>query len=79
LIHGCGPILWRPLPLFRQVFDGKIKQLGGGLIIGEMLPGFNRFAQAAIQALDGVCGVDYPSDFVRIGQEGNDLLPIAPP
>ena len=44
-----------------------------------MAPVFDDFPQTHVQALDGVGGVDDLAHRRRIGEEGDDLLPIAPP
>jgi len=63
LVHGLFPDSWWHCPLFSGIAQGQIQKLGRRLITREMAPVFDDLAQAHIQALNGVGGID---DFAYI-------------
>ena len=62
-----------------KVADREIDQLCRGIVGWEAAARFGGFSDHAVQAFDGIRGVD---DFAHIwweGKEWDDLLPCAPP
>src|SRR4051795_5088844 len=55
--------------------DGEVDELGGGLFVGEVPAGLDRFADLAVQALDGVGGVDRAAQLVGQRQERDHVFP----
>src|SRR4051794_35365436 len=68
-----GPVL---LPLGVGAHQREVDELGGGLFVGEVPAGLDRFADLAVQALDRVGGVDRAAqlvgelEFPRFGGHG---------
>ena len=53
---GSAPVsmVWVAWPTFRDIAQGQVHKLGGGVVAGEMAPVFDDLAQAHVQAFDGV-------------------------
>lgn len=66
-------------PLFGSIPQGQIEQLGRCLVAREMAPVFDDLPQTHVQALDGVGGVDDPTDGFRVGEKRDDMLPVSSP
>jgi hypothetical protein len=62
-----------------SVPDREVPQFERGIVIGKAAAGFHHLAQAAVQRLDRVGGVDHLADAGREREEQNDmkLPPIA--
>jgi hypothetical protein len=51
--QGCRPVA-RSRPRRHGVDDGEIDQFLGGLLVGEVSFGFDRFAQLPVERLNGI-------------------------
>ncbi len=57
----------------------RVDELGRGLLVGEVSAGLDRLADLAVQALDGVGGVDGLAEPVGQRQERDDAGPVTAP
>src|SRR4051812_15182804 len=49
---GDGPLTWRHFPSFLGSVQDQVKQLGGGLVVGEVAPGPDSAPELRVQCLD---------------------------
>jgi hypothetical protein len=61
------------------VEDREVDELGGGLFIGEVSAGLDRFADLAVEVLDAVGGVDDPAQVGGEREERDDVVPACSP
>src|SRR3954467_8573725 len=59
--------------------DREVDQFGGGLFVGEVPAGLDRFADLAVQALDRVGGVDRAAQLVGQREEWDHVVPAGAP
>src|SRR3954471_14241958 len=59
--------------------DREVDEFGGGLFVGEVPAGLDRFADLAVQALDGVGGVDGAAQLVGQAQKRDHVVPRRAP
>src|SRR2546429_8755009 len=78
LAHGSGPLDASPPPQ-AGILDGEIKQLQRRVIVGKTATGLDDLAQAAVQRLDCVGGVDHLADARSEREERHDVFPGAAP
>ena len=76
---GSLPLLRRPLPFRLDLAQSQEDQLDRRVIAREVLLVADGLAHLAVQTLDGVGGVEDLADLGREREEGDDLLPLAPP
>ena len=70
LIEYQGPIRHRLRPFFDDPFAGQIQQLSDRLWGWKGTLGLGHFAQLTMIALDGIGGIDQPSDLVWVVEKG---------
>src|SRR3954454_745353 len=75
---GRGPCAVA-LPLGVGAHDREVDELGGGLLVGEVPTGLDRFADLAVQALDRVGRVDRAPQLVGQAEERDHVLPRRAP
>lgn len=68
------PVLPTSGPLFRDIHHGQIQHFQQAVIGGEHGFGFGHLAQLAVEALDGIGGVNQPPD-VTISYNYIGILP----
>src|SRR6185437_13013017 len=76
---GRMPLPRRPLPFLGDLAQLQPDQLQRRRLVREMAPCPYRAADRAVEALDGIGGIDHSPHFLRKGKKGNDLRPAAPP
>ena len=76
LAHGGSPLDASPPPQ-SGVLDGEIKQLQRRFVVWKAAAGLDDLAQATVQRLDRVGGVDHFADAGGEGEERNHVLPGA--
>src|SRR3954466_7192659 len=59
--------------------DGEVDEFGGGLFVGEVAAGLDRFADLAVHGLDGVGGVDHAAQRLGQREERDDVFPVLAP
>ena len=79
LIGRFFPDARRHVPLLADVAQGKVEQLGGRFVAGEVPAVLHDLSQLHVQTLDGVGGVDDAAHFGRIGEERHHLRPLPAP
>src|SRR3954471_4423906 len=75
--RGCPGAVAPPFGV--GALDGEVDEFGGGLFVGEVPAGLDRFADLAVQALDRVCRVDGAAQLVGEAEERDHVLPAGAP
>src|SRR5437773_11832335 len=78
LAHGGSPLDASPPPQ-SGVLDGEIKQLQRRVVVWKAAAGLDDLAQATVQRLDRVGGVDHLADARSEREERHDVFPGAAP
>lgn len=68
-----APVLLVSRPFFRDAHRGQIQHFQQAVISWKYGFGFGRFPQLTVKALDGIRGVDEPSDRFRILESGGEI------
>ena len=66
-------------PLRDRVGDGEVDELSGGLLVGEVSFGLDRFPQLPVQGLNRIRRVDHATDFGGKGEKRDHVLPCVQP
>ena len=74
-----APILAPPSPFLGNIHHGQIQHFQQAVIGGEDGLGLGHLAKLAVKALNGVSGIDQPSDFLRIFELSAEIGPVIPP
>ena len=73
------PVLPPAGPLLRDVHHGQIQHFQQAVVGGEHGFGFCHLAQLAVEALDGIGGVNQPPHLLRVLEIGAQVCPVVPP
>ena len=73
------PVLPPAGPLFRDIHHGQIQHFQQAVIGGKDGFGFCHLAQLAVEALDGIGGVNQPPHLLRVLEIGAQVCPVVPP
>ncbi len=79
MVHRLAPLLGCSAPVGRDVAQRQPDQLGGRIVAGEMPARLDDLAQLAMQALDGVGGVDHAAHRRREREELDHTVPRPAP
>ena len=79
LVQDQRPVEYRPRLLARNILGDQEEQLAGGFLGRERRFGFQDLAQLAMIALDGIGGVDQPTDGGGVVKHGCQVVPIGFP
>ena len=74
-----APVLPPARPFLCDVHHGKIEHLEKTVIGGKDGFRFGHFPKLAVEALDGVGGVNQPPHLLRVLEIGAEIRPILPP
>ena len=74
-----APILPAACPLFRDIHHGQIQHLEQTVIRGKHGLGFGHLPQLTVESLDGVGGLDQPSELFRKLEICAQIGPVFPP
>ena len=74
-----APILPPSRPFPRNVHHGQIEHLEQAVVRGENGLRFRHLAELAVEALDGVGGVNQPPQLLRVLEIGAQIRPVLPP
>ena len=74
-----APVLPPARPFLRDVHHGEIEHFEKAVVGGKDGFCFGHFPKLAVEALDGVGGVDQPPHLLRILEIGAEIRPILPP
>ena len=66
-------------PFFRDIHHGQIQHFQQAVVGGEHGFGFCHLAQLAVEALDGIGGVNQPPHLLRVLEIGAQVCPVVPP
>ena len=72
------PVLPPAGPLLRDVHHGQIQHFQQAVVGGEHGFGFGHLAQLAVEALDGIGGVNQPPHLLRVLEIGAQVCPVVP-
>ena len=73
------PVLAPAGPFFRNIHHGQIQHFQQAVIGGKDRFGLGHLAQLAVEALNGVGGVDQPPNLLRVLEIGAQVCPIGSP
>ena len=74
-----APVLPPSGPFFGNVHHSQIQHFQQAVICGKDGFGFGHLAQLAIEALNGVGGVDQPAHLLGVLEIGAEIGPVDPP
>ena len=66
-------------PLFGNIHHGQIQHFQQAVIGGEYGFGLGHLAQLAVEALNGIGGIDQPPDLLGVLEVGAQVGPVVPP
>ena len=74
-----APVLPPAGPLFGNIHHGQIQLFQQAVIGGEYGFGLGHLAQLAVEALNGIGGINQPPDLLGILEVGAQVGPVVPP